>query len=84
MYRYKVKLAADHLGKPAFTVFSIAKSNCAPVTQISIMHHEDGSFYDILRLKEVPVHCFINPKLVLAAPVKYLWAGIGDAMAKAW
>ena len=57
-------------------------SNCAPVTQISIMYHEDGSFCDIPRLKEVPVHCFINPKLVLAAPVKYLWAGIGDAMAK--
>ena len=75
------KLAADHLGKPVFTAPSIA-SNCAPVTQISIMYHEDGSFCDIPRLKEVPVHCFINPKLVLAAPVKYLWAGIGDAMAK--
>ena len=65
------KLAADHLGKPVFTAPSIA-SNCAPVTQISIMYHEDGSFCDIPRLKEVPVHCFINPKLVLAAPVKYL------------
>ena len=74
------KLAADHLGKPVFTAPSIA-SNCAPVTQISIMYHEDGSFCDIPRLKEVPVHCFINPKLVLAAPVKYLWAGIGDAKA---
>ena len=62
------KLAADHLGKPVFTAPSIA-SNCAPVTQISIMYHEDGSFCDIPRLKEVPVHCFINPKLVLAAPV---------------
>lgn len=75
------KLAADRLGKPVFTVPSIA-SNCAPVTKISIMYHEDGSFKDIPRLNNVPAHCFINPKLVLAAPVKYLWAGIGDAMAK--
>ena len=76
-----VKLAADRMGKPVFTVPSIA-SNCAPITQISIMYHADGSFRDIPRLHEVPVHCFINPKLVLAAPVKYFWAGIGDAMAK--
>lgn len=76
-----VKLAADKLGKPVFTVPSIA-SNCAPITKISIMYHEDGSFKDIPRLTNVPVHCFINPSLVLAAPVRYLWAGIGDAMAK--
>ena len=30
------------------------------------MYHEDGSFCDITRLKAVPVHCCINPKLVLA------------------
>lgn len=76
-----VKLAADRLGKPVFTVPSIA-SNCAPVTKISIMYHEDGSFKDIPRLNNVPAHCFINPKIILAAPVRYLWAGIGDAMAK--
>lgn len=76
-----VKLAADWLGKPVFTVPTIA-SNCAPITQISIMYNDDGSFKDIPRLAGVPSHCFINPKLVLAAPVRYLWAGIGDAMAK--
>lgn len=76
-----VKLAADQMGKPVFTVPSIA-SNCAPVTKISIMYHEDGSFRYIPRLKKVPVHCFINPRIVLAAPVRYLWAGVGDAVAK--
>lgn len=76
-----VKLAADRLGKPVFTVPSIA-SNCAPITKISIMYNEDGSFKDIPRLTNVPAHCFINPRIVLAAPMRYLWAGIGDAMAK--
>lgn len=75
------KLAADWSDKPVFTIPSIA-SNCAPVTQISIMYYEDGSFRDIPRLKHVPVHCFIDPRLIIAAPVRYLWAGIGDAMAK--
>ena len=76
-----VKVVGDRLSKPVYTIPSIA-SNCAPITQISILYHEDGSFREILKLKNVPVHCFINPKLTLAAPVRYLWAGIGDAMAK--
>ena len=76
-----VKLAADKMGKPVFTVPSIA-SNCAPITKISIMYHEDGSFYDIPRLNCVPAHCFIDPRIVMAAPVRFLRAGIGDAMAK--
>lgn len=76
-----VKMAADRLKKPVFTVPSIA-SNCSPVTKISIMYNADGSFKDIPRLTSVPAHCFINPKIVLAAPDRYLWAGIGDALAK--
>ena len=76
-----VKLSADHLGKPVFTIPTIA-SNCAPITKISIMYHEDGSFCDIPRLAQVPVHCFIDPRVILEAPVCYFRAGIGDAMAK--
>lgn len=76
-----VKVVADRLGKPVFTIPSVA-SNCAPVTKISIMYREDGSFLEIVKLNTVPMHCFINPKIIIEAPVKYLWAGIGDAMAK--
>lgn len=76
-----VKLAADKLGKPVFTVPSIA-SNCAPVTKISIMYHADGSFCDIPVLEQAPVHCFINPRIIMAAPIRFLIAGVGDALAK--
>lgn len=76
-----VKAVADRLNKPVYTVASIA-STCAAVTKISIMYHADGSFKDILALKKPPVHCFIDPTIILEAPVKYLWAGIGDTMAK--
>ena len=76
-----VKLAADMLDKPVFTVPTIA-SNCAPVTQISILYNSDGSFREIPRLKRVPEHCFIDPRVIVAAPIRYFRAGIGDAMAK--
>ena len=76
-----VKLAADQLNKPVFTVPTIA-SNCAPVTQISIIYNADGSFREIPRLNRVPEHCFLDPRIILAAPVRYFRAGIGDATAK--
>ena len=76
-----VKLAADLLRKPVFTIPTIA-SNCAPVTKLSIMYGEDGTFEKVKRLNSVPVHCFIHPGIILDAPIRYLRAGIGDAMAK--
>lgn len=76
-----VKLAANMLSKPVFTVPTIA-SNCAPVTKISIMYNGDRSFKEVVKLKGIPSHCFIDPRIILNAPIKYFWAGIGDAIAK--
>ena len=76
-----VKTVGDMLGKPVFTVASIA-STCAAVTKISIIHNDDGSFKEIYRLKEAPVHCFIDPSIIVSAPSEYFWAGMGDTMAK--
>ncbi len=75
------KVVGDKLGKPVFTVPSIA-STCAAVTKISILHNDDGSFKEIYRLKSAPVHCFIDPEIIANAPAKYFWAGMGDTMAK--
>ena len=75
------KAVGDRVNKPVFTVATIA-STCAAVTKISIIHNEDGSFKEILRLKSAPVHCFIDPEIIVNAPAKYFWAGMGDTMAK--
>ncbi len=75
------KVVADRLDKPAFTVASIA-STCAAVTKIAVLHNDDGSFREVYRLKNPPVHCFIDPEIVVNAPAKYFWAGMGDTMAK--
>ena len=75
------KMVGDRLGKPVFTIASIA-STCAAVTKIAILHNEDGSFKEIYRLKQAPVHCFIDPQIIVNAPSEYFWAGMGDTMAK--
>ncbi|MBQ4595915.1 MAG: iron-containing alcohol dehydrogenase, partial [Firmicutes bacterium] len=75
------KMVGDRLGKPVFTVASIA-STCAAVTKISIIHNDDGSFKEVYRLRNAPIHCFIDPDIIVSAPEKYFWAGMGDTMAK--
>lgn len=76
-----VKYAGWKLHKPVYSCPTIA-SNCAPVTKIAIMYHPDGSFREIAQLAEPPVHCFIDTEILAKAPLKYVWAGMGDTMAK--
>jgi len=75
------KVVGDTLGKPVFTVASIA-STCAAVTRIAVLHNDDGSFREVYRLTNPPVHCFIDPEIIVNAPARYFWAGMGDTMAK--
>ena len=76
-----VKYAGFKMNKPVYTCASIA-STCAAVTRISIMYHENHSFREITQLKRPPEHCYIDTEIIANAPEKYLWAGIGDTMAK--
>lgn len=75
------KMVAHRLGKPLYTFPTIA-SNCSPVSCISIMYHDDGSFLEVVQLHVPPAHCFIDTAIIAEAPEVYLWAGIGDTLAK--
>ena len=75
------KAVANDLGKPLFTFPTIA-SNCAPVTAISIMYHPNGVIRNTYYADRCAVHCFIHSGILAAAPEKFLWAGIGDSIAK--
>lgn len=75
------KCLGDLVGKPVFAFPTIA-SNCSACTSVSIMYKPDGSFLKPEFLKEPPKHAFINTKILAKAPVKYLWAGMGDTYAK--
>lgn len=75
------KILAHRLGKPLYTFPTIA-SNCSPVSCISIMYNDDGSFLEIVQLHVPPAHCFIDTQIIAEAPEVYLWAGIGDTIAK--
>ena len=73
------KALGDMLEKPVFT-FPTISSNCAPVTSLCILYGKSGvEFYDA---KRPAVHCFMHTQIMCEAPLKYLRAGIGDALAK--
>ncbi len=75
------KVLAHRTGLPFFTFPTIA-STCASCTSLGILYHSDGSLREYSFSKETPVHIFIDSGVIARAPREYLWAGIGDTMAK--
>ncbi len=76
-----VKVTAHRLERPFFTFPTIA-STCASCTSLGILYHPDGSLREYSFSKIPPNHIFINTQVIAEAPRQYLWAGIGDTMAK--
>jgi glycerol dehydrogenase-like iron-containing ADH family enzyme len=75
------KVLAHDAHRPFFTFPTIA-STCASCTSLGILYHPDGSLREYSFSKVPPTHIFIDPQIIADAPVKYLWAGMGDTMAK--
>ncbi|MGN1136141.1 MAG: iron-containing alcohol dehydrogenase family protein [Oscillospiraceae bacterium] len=75
------KCLADKLGKPVFT-FPTISSNCSCCTCVSIMYKPDGTFIEPYFFNNAPVHAFIDTQILCEAPEKYIWAGMGDTIAK--
>lgn len=75
------KTVADKLGKPVFTFPTIA-STCAPTSAVCILYHDNHESAGTYRIPSPPVHAFADTEIIAEAPVKYIWAGIGDALSK--
>lgn len=67
--------------KPIFTFPTIA-ATCAPASAEAIMYYPNGVARDTYQCGRPAEHIFINTKIIAEAPDLYLWAGIGDTMAK--
>lgn len=67
--------------KPLFTFPTIA-STCAASTKIAITYFPNGESRTTLKMEYPPKHVFINTEIIANAPSMYLWAGIGDTLAK--
>lgn len=77
------KVLSDKLEKPLFTFPTIA-STCAGTTSVCAMYDKNGAFKDLYWRKSPANHIFIDTQIIAQAPKKYLWAGIGDTLAKGY
>lgn len=75
------KVLAMEAGKFHFTFPTIA-GTCAPITRVAVLYDKDHHYLRNAIAPKPPVHCFINTKIIAEAPVEYIWAGIGDTLAK--
>ena len=75
------KVLAHDTRRPLFTFPTIA-STCASCTSLGIVYHPDGSLNEYSFSKIPPTHIFINTQIIASAPDRFLWAGMGDTMAK--
>lgn len=77
-----VKVVAIELDdKPFFTIPTIA-STCAATSEVAAVYTADHTFDDVAFVNHPPVHCFIDADILVEAPSRYLWAGMGDTIAK--
>lgn len=77
------KVVTGDLKKPLFTFPTIA-ATCASITKVAAIYFPNGTFKEVYFKETPPEHVFINTKIIAEAPVKYLWAGIGDTLAKGY
>ena len=75
------KCTAFQTGKPLFTFPTIA-ATCASTTAIGVMYYPNGVQKDVFIANRPAIHNFINLDIIAQAPPVYLWAGIGDTLAK--
>lgn len=74
------KAVAYHTGIPMIIVPTAASSD-APCSRLSVVYTEDHEFDHYLPLNKNPDMVIMDTEIIAKAPVRFLMAGIGDALA---
>ena len=75
------KVVARRLGLPLVAIPTIA-ATCAAWTPLSVWYNEAGQALRFEIFNDANHLVLVEPRILLAAPVEYLLAGIGDTLAK--
>lgn len=77
------KVLSNMIDKALFTFPTIA-ATCAAITCVCAVYDSNNVFKELYAKKYPAEHAFINTKIITEAPEIYLWAGIGDTLAKGY
>ena len=75
------KAAGYELQLPVVTVPTIG-ATCAAMTPLSIINDEHGSYMENSPKSITPVGVFVDTAIIAKAPARWLYAGLGDTLAK--
>ncbi|MFJ5315931.1 oxidoreductase [Pectobacterium versatile] len=75
------KVAARHIGVPLVAIPTIA-ATCAAWTPLSVWYNDAGQALRFEIFTDANHLVLVEPRIMLAAPVEYLLAGVGDTLAK--
>lgn len=73
------KIAADRARLPAVIVPTIASTD-APCSGCAVLYSEDGVFDSVCYQRANPAAVLVDLSIIAAAPVRFLVAGMGDAL----
>lgn len=73
------KAVAHELGLPVIIVPTIASTD-APCSALSVIYTPEGEFKRYLVLPKNPDTVIVDSKIIIGAPVRFLVAGMGDAL----
>jgi glycerol dehydrogenase len=74
------KIAADRANIPVLVVPTIASTD-APCSGCAVLYSEQGVFESVYYQKSNPSLVLVDTKIIARAPVRFLVAGMGDALA---
>jgi len=74
------KIAADRANMPVLVVPTIASTD-APCSGCAVVYSEQGIFEAVLYQKANPAAVLVDTEIIAKAPVRFLVAGMGDALA---
>ena len=73
------KAVADYLELEIVIIPTVASTD-APCSAVSVIYSEDGIFKEYLYLSSNPDLVILDTDIIVKAPVRYLVAGMGDAL----
>ncbi len=73
------KICAVAQGARIVVVPTIASTD-APCSAVAVRYSEHGVFEEVLRLPRNPDVVVVDPAVIVAAPVRFLVSGVGDAL----
>ncbi len=74
------KLLAEALGVPAVMVPTIVATD-APTSRVAVLYTEEHAQLRVVRLRASPALVVVDSAIIVRAPVRFLVAGMGDAIA---